>query len=218
MNKVCQPSPPVRKHRRGKGTSSHETSKLEAKLDDLVTLLKSTRAMPAAVNFKVIRGPGYAGRIDHGEYTTSDSPTSEEGGFYSSITTSPSDQALPDGSGYEPVFRLAREPRDQDAELFLDRFRCQFVKSLPFVILSPSITARRLRQERPFLWLAIMVVASKDYSLQKSMSEAARSIFAGEAFGKGTRSMDLLLAILVYTVVSNCQRHSQIALKIDSIH
>lgn len=174
--------------------------------------------MPAAVNFKVIRGPGYAGRIDHGEYTTSDSPTSEEGGFYSSITTSPSDQALPDGSGYEPVFRLAREPRDQDAELFLDRFRCQFVKSLPFVILSPSITARRLRQERPFLWLAIMVVASKDYSLQKSMSEAARSIFAGEAFGKGTRSMDLLLAILVYTVVSNCQRHSQIALKIDSIH
>ncbi|KAL2070336.1 hypothetical protein VTL71DRAFT_13362 [Oculimacula yallundae] len=45
-----------------------------------------------------------------------------------------------------------------------------------------------------------MVVASNDYSLQKSMSEAARSIFAVEAIGKGMRSMDLLLAILVYTV------------------
>jgi hypothetical protein len=176
--------------------------------------------MPATVDFKVIRSPGYANRIDHGEYTTSDSPTSEEAGVYSSITTSPSDQALSDGSGgsgYEPVFRLAREPREQDAELFLARFQCQFVKSLPFVILSPSITAHRLRQERPFLWPAIMVVASNDYSMLKSMSEAARSIFAGEAFGKGIRSMDLPLAILVYTVVSNCQRHSQTALKIDSM-
>lgn len=150
MNKVCQPSPPVRKHRRGKRTSSHETSELGAKLDDLVTLLKSTGAIPAAAN----RSSGHASRVDREEYTASGCPAGGEGGLCSPVTSSPSDYPVSERFGCEPVFGLAQEPGGQDAEVFLTRFRCHFVRYLPFIILSPSISAYQLRQERPFLWLA----------------------------------------------------------------
>ena len=51
MNKLCQPSPPVRRRRTLKKPFAPETSKLEEKLDGLVTLLKSaTNGVPGIVN------------------------------------------------------------------------------------------------------------------------------------------------------------------------
>jgi L-asparaginase/Glu-tRNA(Gln) amidotransferase subunit D len=51
MHKLRQPSPPRRKAQTLKKTPAPETSKLEEKLDRLVTLLKSaTQGMPGVVN------------------------------------------------------------------------------------------------------------------------------------------------------------------------
>jgi hypothetical protein len=51
MHKLCQPSPPRRRAQTLKRTLAPETSKLEEKLDGLVTLLKSaTQGMPGVIN------------------------------------------------------------------------------------------------------------------------------------------------------------------------
>ena len=51
MHKLCQPSPPRRRLQTLKRIPAPETSKLEEKLDGLVTLLKSaTQCMPGVVN------------------------------------------------------------------------------------------------------------------------------------------------------------------------
>ncbi|KAF7953725.1 uncharacterized protein EAE97_001124 [Botrytis byssoidea] len=143
MRKACQPSPPMRRHRAIKKPPHHETSKLEAKLDDLVTLLKSnTQVTPIRINSGVKTITASAGRAV-----------------------------------------LVRS--DQQS---------------PFINIPSSVTAHQLRQERPFLWVAIMTVASNNSKQQTIMSKEARTIFAKEAFVEGTRTMDLLLAILVYTV------------------
>jgi hypothetical protein len=86
----------------------------------------------------------------------------------------------------------------QDADNFLDKFRTTFVQYLPFVIISSSTTAMQLRQERPLLWLAIMAVASNQSTQQINFSRELRTSFGQEIFVEARRSMDLLLAILVY--------------------
>jgi hypothetical protein len=86
----------------------------------------------------------------------------------------------------------------QDADNYLDRFRTTFLQYLPFVIISSLTTATQLRQERPLLWLAIMAVASNQSTQQINLSKELRISFGQEIFVEARRSMDLLLAILVY--------------------
>jgi hypothetical protein len=90
-------------------------------------------------------------------------------------------------------------PNPKDADLFLHKFRTDFVKNLPFLVISPELTAHELYQERPILWLCIMAVTSNNSQQQITLSRKARMTIANEAFVEGTKNMDLLLAILVYT-------------------
>ncbi|KAL8974781.1 MAG: hypothetical protein Q9197_000989 [Variospora fuerteventurae] len=92
----------------------------------------------------------------------------------------------------------ALEPSLEDAETYLRRFRTDFIKYLPFIVIVPSVSAQQLRQTSPFLWLCIMTVASTRSSQQVTLSREVRQLFGREAYLGGTRSMDLLLACLVY--------------------
>jgi hypothetical protein len=201
MNKECHPSPPMHRQRTLKRRSHHETSKLEAKLDDIVTLLKSsTQGVPAMKNSQVssiLQATG-SGGIE--EQIDSISSLTGTGATNTLEASSSSNRAPPDSLGSQPILTLALEPSKEDAELILRRFRCDFVKTLPFINIPSSVTAHQLRLERPLLWIAIMTVASNSTKQQISLSKEARGIFAKEAFVEGTRNMDLLLAILVYTI------------------
>jgi hypothetical protein len=58
MHKLCQPSPPRRRPQTLKRTPVPETSKLEEKLDGLVTLIKSaTQGMPGVINVVLLNSP-----------------------------------------------------------------------------------------------------------------------------------------------------------------
>jgi hypothetical protein len=215
MRKVCQPSPPLRRHRASKlqKHSAHETSKLEEKLDGLVALLKSANvpALNAAalddsslgslVHGVLETTPGSAesNALDFGQYTHNPSPTGSglvgsgrTPATTSSAASSPFSNIMP-----KSTFALTLEPNPEEAELCLNRFRSKFVKHLPFVVIPPSLTAHQLRQDRPFLWMAVMTVASTSSTSQFSMSRELRGIIANEVFLEGTRNMDLLLAVLV---------------------
>ncbi|KAK9328779.1 hypothetical protein V1520DRAFT_345197 [Lipomyces starkeyi] len=214
MKKICQPSPPVRRPRTLKRPSAHETSKLEEKLDGLVTLLKSaTQGAPGILNTTLVNSSleglqpashetsSISAAISR-DYQAHNRPSPNGSGPHESIytpTTSTFSKSTPLNSlNAQPVLHPGLEPSPEDAELYLNRFRNDFVKHFPFVIISPSVTAHELRQERPILWISIMTVASSHSTQQISLSNEVRGILAREAFVQGTRNMDLLLAILVY--------------------
>jgi hypothetical protein len=114
-------------------------------------------------------------------------------------TTSSSSQSTPFSNlNLQPIIHQALEPCPEDAESYLTRFRNDFVRHLPFIILPPSVTAHQLRQDSPILWVSIMALASCNSTQQIKLSREVREILAREAFVEGTRNMDLLFAILVY--------------------
>jgi hypothetical protein len=61
------------------------------------------------------------------------------------------------------------------------------------------MTAQQLRQESPLLWLSIMTVASTRSTQKVMLSKEVSGVFGREAYVEGTRNMDFLLAVLVYT-------------------
>ena len=211
MKKDCQPSPPMRKRRPGP-RHANKVEKLEEKLDGLVTLLRSAAATgtpgifnAASVNLAV------EDLVPSSYGHPSGSPAADSIGynFNSSLHTG---RGLPDsvftpaassssGSASANPLSLIHptlEPSAEDAELYLDRFRTGFVKHLPFIVISPSMTAYQLRQERPYLWLCIMTVASTRSTQQILLSKEVRAVFGREAYLEGTRNMDFLLAVLTY--------------------
>ena len=213
MNKDCQPSPPVRKRRTVKRPSANETSKLEEKLDGLVTLLKSaTQGAPGIINATSVNSPPEgsvpsshesasgstaAGSVGCREYTYN-RPLPNGRGFLESGFTPAASSSGSTSVNLQPLLHPALEPSPEDAESYLNKFRTNFVKHLPFIVISPSVTAHQLRQERPILWVCIMTVASSNSTQQIVLSKEVRGILGREAYVEGTRNMDLLLAVLVY--------------------
>ncbi|KAK9350915.1 hypothetical protein V1523DRAFT_435885 [Lipomyces doorenjongii] len=215
MKKDCQPSPPVRKRRRVKRHSANKVEKLEEKLDGLVTLLKSaTQGAPGIFHATSVNsalddlvpsshgntsGSAAAGSVGYRDYTFNRPLPTGRGLPNSAFTPAASSSSGSASINLKPLLHPALEPSPEDAESYLNKFRTDFVKHLPFIVISPSVTAHQLRQESPILWLCIMTVASSRSTEQIVLSKEVREIFGREAYVEGTRNMDLLLAVLVYT-------------------
>ncbi|KAJ8096588.1 fungal transcriptional regulatory protein, N-terminal [Lipomyces tetrasporus] len=210
MKKECKPSPPVRKRRAATKSSGHnKVEKLEEKLDGLVALLKSaTQGAPGSLNASSINSaleelmpsapdneanPNRSRDVDRsraaGREPTEDpfTPTTSSSSRTGTINQQPF------------VIHPYLEPSAEEAELYVDRFHNQFLANLPFFTVSSLMTAQQLRLESPLLWLSIMTVGSTRSIQQIGLSNEVRSIFGREAYVKGTRNMDFLLAVLVYT-------------------
>jgi hypothetical protein len=217
MNKDCMPSPPMRKRRVMKRPSVMETSKLEQKLDGIVTLLKSaTQGVPVVVNTSTINIPLQSSPpsrdpvgdttaaigLSHHEHTYARQIGSVHDArhFLTPIASSSSSSESALVNFQPPLLHSSLQPSPEDAELYLNKFRTDFAKHLPFVVISPFITSHQLRQERPILWICIMAVASSNSTQQIALSKEVRAIFGREALVERTKNMDLLLGILVYAV------------------
>jgi len=200
-----------------KRPSVMETSKLEQKLDGIVTLLKSaTQGAPVVVNSSTINiplefGPSSRNGVDdtaaaidlsHHEHTYARQIPSvhDPGNFLTPIASSSSSSGSTLVNFQPPLLRLSLQPSPEDAELYLNKFRTDFAKHLPFIVISPSVTSYQLRQERPILWVCIMAVASSNSTQQIALSKEVRAIFGREALVERTKNIDLLLGILVYAI------------------
>ncbi|KAL2839096.1 hypothetical protein BJY01DRAFT_29115 [Aspergillus pseudoustus] len=185
LNKDCQPSPPVRKRRPRVERNTGKIDKLEERLDGLVVLLQSAvhrsssssaGGDAAASGARPVVFPPAAAPIPSPPVTLPEVQAHQ--------------QFVPSSSLLEPTI--------SEAELYLSRFRDFIVADLPFLIISPSLTAQQLRSERPLLWLSIMTVASTRPGQQNALSKEVKRVFGYEAYIKGTKSLDFLLAVLVY--------------------
>ena len=214
MDKNCQPSPPARTRRASHKHSAKQTSKLEQKIDSLVTLITNAGpASSACINAttsptpqKDLAPPNQGVSPDATAMSSVDYPDSTHVGHMDDrrdlprsavtpVVTPPSELQL---DRPYPTLSPTLEPTPQDAESYLQNFRDHFLKHLPFLVIPASVTAYQLRQERPILWLCIMTAASTDCTQQIGLSREVRGLLGHEAYVAGTRNMDFLLAVLVY--------------------
>ena len=85
-------------------------------------------------------------------------------------------------SGKSPVSLLSDSigPSPVEAELYLTTFHTYKAKYFPFVYIPSTTTAQQLRQERPFLWLCIMMIASRSTSQQQVLGSQIQHVVAHE--------------------------------------
>lgn len=213
MKKDCQPQPPPRKRKAVVRHAPNKVERLEEKINGLVDFLKSTAesgtppsksisSNTASLDYNLVHSvnevlPQAVGFGNH-----------EEPDINLSFRTSLSQPSLTISSASTPssvpVSLLPgidsfSEPNAENAQSNLLNFRNNFLNHLPFLVIAPSVTANRLQQERPILWLCIMIVASNCSKQQVALSRKARELFGRVAYVEGSRNLDLLLGILVLT-------------------
>lgn len=91
------------------------------------------------------------------------------------------------------------EPSPEEAEDNLNLYKTQMMPSLPITIVSASISARRLHQDRPFLWLCIMAISTKSTEQQKALGREIRLSIGREMILEGKNNLDLLSGLITYT-------------------
>ena len=85
-----------------------------------------------------------------------------------------------------------------EAEEYFRRFRDDMLPYSPFLHFPPSMTAMKLREDRPFLWLVIMSIGLRTFPRQSIVTEEVRNIIAQKLIVEHERSLDLLQGLLVY--------------------
>ncbi|KAF4122963.1 hypothetical protein GMORB2_6511 [Geosmithia morbida] len=207
LGKGCQPIAATRKRVPRKNPPSR-TAQLEEKLDDLVTILRYSRApssqlQPQATGASVPSNVGpsslpLTSRLDSlataatatGPHPTSAPPAArcvlEGDGSTSHRGTVSLDQRSDD-----------TYPSPMEAEACLQRFRSWLV-NFPFMHLPPDLTAASLREERPFLWLCVMNITSSSIPHTEKMKLKIRRELAEAIVVKHEPRMEILLGLLAY--------------------
>ncbi|KAK2729073.1 C6 transcription factor [Colletotrichum kahawae] len=219
LNKTCRPSNPQRK--RSKKPPSSRTAQPEEKLDGLVTLLRQSGGRPELVDMANISGVvgGPSGVAASASSSSQDEASAAADGRYgdrgnrddgtgagaargTSLPT-PTQTASPEGTGYGDGDDFLPSP--DEAEALFESFRGQNLRYFPFLHFRPTMTARELRSEKPFLWICIMTVASRVASQQLALGTRVRHIVGQKLLVENERSIDYLLGLLVVLGWANHQ-------------
>lgn len=162
------------------------SSRLEAKLDDLFSLLRSqaaekqTHDLASASQKMAVRDPDVM--VD---LTTSAVRLVRPNG--SSSTSSP---VLEDVLSWEIPENLAEEQ--------LYTFRSAFLPMFPFVHLPFTMSAFQFRRQKPFLWFVMICLTTKSVSQQFAMSEKIWGIISRTIVSEHMAGLDLLLGVLCF--------------------
>lgn len=85
------------------------------------------------------------------------------------------------------------------AENYLELFKTILTPHFPFVVIPHQISAIQLREEKPFLFLAIMSSASyENMPLQRLLGTEVKKAVASRIILNGEVSFDLLQGLLVF--------------------
>ncbi|KAL5040991.1 hypothetical protein BDW71DRAFT_192664 [Aspergillus fruticulosus] len=178
LRKPCHPSHGVRK-REPLNFQSGLIEEMDAKLDSVLSMLRSAYAQPA-------------------------SPTGQPPQYKQTTTTpelSSPTQPAP-ASVSEQTHTIAPDrsasPSNRDAEEALTMFREEYLRFCPFLYLPPGLTARQLQQERPFLSETILSVTTRSVQEKLYWSKRIKSKIAHSVVIENESSIDLLLGLLVY--------------------
>jgi hypothetical protein len=97
----------------------------------------------------------------------------------------------------QTVFQEINEQKFERANILLDRFRTM-AAYFPFVVIPPTVDARILLKERPFLFRTIMAAAERNPKDQKDQVRDIIQYLALHLFQLGEKNLDMLLGVLVH--------------------
>lgn len=91
-------------------------------------------------------------------------------------------------------------PLESDAELeeALETYRTKMVPNFPIVCVRPDVTVKEMRLERPFLFLVIRAICSKNLWRQQALVLEVKKTLGREMLLEGTKTLDLFLGVLVF--------------------
>ncbi|CAK7237120.1 hypothetical protein SCUCBS95973_009840 [Sporothrix curviconia] len=224
LGKTCEPSvaavPAARRARAANTMTTATTStlrtrastsrsaRLEAKLNDLVDLLRTTHAAAEAqaepstaasasastVNKSMAPAGGdnaLASDEDEDAEGDDDDEDEEDDG---------DDNDVNDSNDNNDVAATAeQELLPYEAEACLRRFTEEMLPLAPFILLSgPDCTVRRLQRDFPFLWRCIQAAAAVLPAHRIGAAAAARRAIVRRVVEQGERSLDVLLGLLTF--------------------
>ena len=102
-------------------------------------------------------------------------------------------------------FNAVDHPLEDAVEMeeALETYRTKMVPYFPIVIIGESIAMSSLVVTRPFLSLVIRAIATKNLTRQASLGLEIRKVLGREMLFESTKSLDLLLGLLVYCAWSH---------------
>jgi hypothetical protein len=87
----------------------------------------------------------------------------------------------------------------KDPDGMLSTFQDRMASQVPFVVIPQGMTAGILRREKPFLYMAVMMVASfEDTGTQLALGRKGLEHMVERLILRGEKSMDLLQGLLIY--------------------
>ncbi|KAL2825081.1 hypothetical protein BDW59DRAFT_172572 [Aspergillus cavernicola] len=92
----------------------------------------------------------------------------------------------------------------ETAERYLGTFKTKLTPHFPFVVVPPDVSIKQLRQEKPFLCLAVLASASyENMPLQRTLGAEFKKVVASRMIIGGEISFDLLQGLLVFLTWSH---------------
>jgi hypothetical protein len=96
------------------------------------------------------------------------------------------------------ILSNAYMPNFAEANALLDIFKGQMSPNFPFIAIPQSMSAEELYHDKPFFFISILAIASRDSVQQKGLGKLLIKQFAERMFVNCERNLDLLLGILTY--------------------
>lgn len=91
-------------------------------------------------------------------------------------------------------------PLEDEAELeeYLEAYRTKMVTYFPIVVIAKDVTVGELSKVRPFLWLVIRAICSKNSARHAELGIEVKKVLGREMLLEGTKTLDLFLGLLVF--------------------
>jgi hypothetical protein len=185
-------------------SDASKTSNLEQKLDGILQLLQSSQAAKdGSMDFArhELAASSRAATSDQSSTRGTSSPTYISGSMnnekaVNSVFTPPSSldmERLSKGGKASLSVETVSEMQD-----CLDLYRTKMVPIFPVVAIGSEETVLSMQENRPFLWLVVRTVASRDIFRQIALEKEVRLTIAHQMIIEGIRSVDLLQGILAF--------------------
>lgn len=177
---------------------SAQIANLEDKINALVSIVQSV-AQSTGVSADLQRALNEHDVTLSATGATTNGPSSTCMGNGAGPTSVPgSPPNLFHADGLSPPSPRLSEPSADEAEGLFAVFRSQMLPCFPFIYLNPSLTGRELRRDRPFLFRAIVTVASPATQQRLARANELRGLLAKAVVVKNQSNIDLLLGLLTY--------------------
>ncbi|KAH8805653.1 hypothetical protein F5884DRAFT_755216 [Xylogone sp. PMI_703] len=213
LKRLCEPVlGPKRKPHKHNRITKHHVEKLEEKLDDLVTLLKSSKEPALSVKVHQPNPASAASSVEPPGLEQQDvfrpAHTPRVTPVYSSGHSTGTPQSVAQACDFRGDAPASDKLQPSNLKSFtdgscagdelLEQFREHMCVFFPFVIIPETVTAKELQEQRPYFYNALLAVSNRDPTLQKALGKGVMRDLAERFVVNGERSLDLLLGVLTY--------------------